>query len=191
MMKYLLISTILLLSSFAKADLCNPIWWQRDATWQQVKAIIEARNFNPDIICNDNGDRPVHAALKIPSPMSIETYYAIGTFVETVPFITNSSFLLTENYLGETSFDLVRVRFQDMVDRIDQYLNEHSQNNDENNLLANAERENPEYRLYTSIMRPFFSSNDLIDAIILLDLSKIDPMFLDLIDSITTRGLQL
>ena len=78
-----------------------------------------------------------------------------------------------------------------MVDRIDQYLNAYSQDNNENNLLANAEIENPEYRLYMSIMPSFFNSSDIIDTIILLDLAKIDPMFLDLIDSITTRGLQL
>ena len=147
------------------------------------------------MLCSGNRDRPLHVALRIPSPMSIENYYAIATLIEITSLINNNdgSFLFTENRLGQTPFDLALVRYEDILRRINQHLDEFAQNNDGEDLLADAEIENPEYRLYffTITTLALYQQNTDTDVEIALSLLAIDSMFSDLMDSVTKRGFTI
>lgn len=193
MTKYLLGSLILLLASVVQADLCDSPLWEaepREQTetsppaWQQVKDIIESEGFDADAMCNEMQDRALHVALKIPEPMSIESYYAIATFVETVPFLTDIPFLYSRNRPGQTPYTLARRRFENMLERIDRDINR----DDLSQMASIAEREVPEYRLYSSIMMGFPGGERLVEES-RHDLESISPTFLLLMINEINRGL--
>ena len=188
MTKYLLGSLILSLASAVQADLCDSQWWQIEAgvanPWQPVKDIIESEGFDADARCNEIQDRPLHVALKIPEPMSIESYYAIGTFVETVPFLIDISFLYSSNRSGQTPYTLARRRYENMLERINRDINR----DDPSQMARIAEREAPEYRLYSSIMMRFAGGESLVREA-MDDLERIDFTFFVLMINEVNKGL--
>lgn len=95
--------------------LCDPEWWGSSANGSSVRSLLASPSVDPEVRCNENSDRPLHLALR----WETFPFLPAGVRDAVLALATSGVSLGTRNNRGRTALDLVEMRYERYLVRVE------------------------------------------------------------------------